>query len=173
MTRTILALISLAFLGCSGNNTSQNSNDSLFSKEREAEIRDSLKKVVDQGITQDLIDTVGLYKSPVKVLSAKLHKREYSNYRDISIKFKNVSNKTISGIKFSWYGVNAFNEPADMGNSVLEGFGGGFTDDELRPGKIHESNWGILSRDGKKVKIAWPHEVAFADGTAWKLPEKN
>lgn len=173
MTRTILALISLAFLGCSSNNTSENNNDSLISNEREAEIRDSLKQVVDKSITNSLIDTAGLSKSPVKVLSAKLNKREYSNYRDISIKFKNVSGKAISGIKFKWYGVNAFNEPADMGNSVLEGFGGGFTDDELRPGKIQESEWSILSRDGKKVKIAWPHEVAFADGTTWKLSGKN
>jgi hypothetical protein len=113
-------------------------------------------------------DTGGLYLAPVKVLTAKFVTKEYSSYKDISLRYKNINSKIISGIKFKWYGENAFNEPADMGG-LLEGWGGGFTDNALRPGSIDNGEWSILSRDGKKILIAYPYEVIFKDGTKWKL----
>lgn len=115
-------------------------------------------------------DTGGLFLAPVKVLSARFVEKEYSNYKDISLKYKNVSKKRISAIRFKWYGENAFNEPADMG-ALNEGWGGGFTDDILKPGATGYGTWGILSKDGKKVLIAYPYEVAFEDGTKWVLNE--
>ncbi|HUC79780.1 MAG TPA: hypothetical protein VMR70_02655 [Flavisolibacter sp.] len=115
-------------------------------------------------------DTGGLYLAPVKVLSAKFVTKEYSNYKDISLRYKNVSNKVITAIRFKWYGENAFNEPADMG-ALREGWGGGFTDDALRPGATDYGVWSILSRDGKKVLIAYPYEVFFKDGTKWELKQ--
>jgi len=113
-------------------------------------------------------DTAGLYLAPVKVLSAKFVSKEYSNYKDIALSYKNVSDKKISAIRFRWYGENAFNEPADM-DGLREGWGAGFTDDGLRPGATDYGTWGILSKDGKKVLIAYPYEVAFEDGTKWEL----
>ncbi|OLY93512.1 hypothetical protein [Cnuella takakiae] len=115
-------------------------------------------------------DTGGLYLAPVKVLSAKFVAREYSNYKDIALRFKNVSNKVVTAIRFKWYGENAFNEPADMGG-LLEGWGGGFTDDALRPGASDYGQWSILSKDGKKVLIAYPYEVVFKDGAKWELSQ--
>lgn len=118
----------------------------------------------------NLLDTAGVYKAPVKVIAARLVQREYSNYKDIRLTYKNVSNKTITAIRFSWYGLNSFNEPADMGSTLIRaGFGGGFTDGRLMPGKSNSGTWEILSKDGKKVVLAWPYEVAFEDGTKWKL----
>lgn len=38
----------------------------------------------------------------------------------------------LKGIKFRFYGKNAFREPADPG---IPGFGSGFKDETLRPGK--------------------------------------
>jgi len=114
-------------------------------------------------------DTAGLYLSPVKVLSAKFVSKEYSNYKDIRLSYKNVSRKKISAIRFKWYGENSFNEPADM-SGLSKGWGGGFSDDGLRPGATDYGTWNILSRDGKKVLIAYPYEVAFEDGTKWILP---
>ena len=114
-------------------------------------------------------DTGGLYLSPIKVLSARFVAREYSNYKDVSLRFKNVSNKRVSAIKFKWYGQNAFNEPADAGNSILKGWGAGFTDSELGIGSITYGTFEILSKDGKKILIAYPYEVAFTDGTKWEL----
>jgi hypothetical protein len=113
-------------------------------------------------------DTGGLYLAPIKVLSAKFVNKEYSNYKDVSLSFKNVTNKKISAIRFKWYGENSFNEPADMG-SLKEGWGAGFTDDALRAGASSNSTWEVLSRDGKKILIAYPYEVAFDDGTKWAL----
>ena len=45
-----------------------------------------------------------------------------------------LTGKTISAIRFSWNGLNAFGEPAEMAG-VTNGFGGGFTDNKLRPAK--------------------------------------
>jgi hypothetical protein len=86
------------------------------------------------------------------------------------LRFKNVSGKTVTGIRFKWYGENAFNEPADMGG-LQEGWGSGFTHNPLRPGGTDYGQWSILSRDGKKVLIAYPYEVVFKDGTKWELKE--
>ena len=115
-------------------------------------------------------DTGGLYLAPVKVFSAKFVTKEYSNYKDISLRYKNVSKKNVTAIRFKWYGENAFNEPADMGG-IIQGWGNGFTDDLLKPGANDYGEWSILSKDGKKVLIAYPYEVAFADGTKWILSQ--
>ncbi|RYE16315.1 MAG: hypothetical protein EOP45_17715 [Sphingobacteriaceae bacterium] len=128
-----------------------------------------VKKMTDSVISKAIFDTTGLYKSPVKILKANIVKEQYSSLRSVHLSYKNVSKKKINGIKFQWYGTTAFNEPADLGNSYVSGFGGGFTDDELRPGKIDGGTWNVLSRDAKSIKLAWPIEVSFADGSIWKL----
>jgi hypothetical protein len=101
-------------------------------------------------------------------LSARFVTKEYSNYKDIALRYRNVSNKVVTAVRFKWYGENAFNESADMG-TLREGWGAGFTDDAIRPGASDYGKWSILSRDGKKVLIAYPYEVVFKDGTKWEL----
>lgn len=113
-------------------------------------------------------DTGGLYLAPVKVLSAKFVEEEYSNYKNVRLSFKNTSNKKISAIRFKWYGENAFNEPADM-TGIVDGWGSGFIDDGLRAGSTDYATWNVYSKDGKKILIAYPYEVAFDDGTKWEL----
>jgi hypothetical protein len=115
-------------------------------------------------------DTGGLYLAAIKVVSAKFVTKEYSNYKDIALRYKNISDKVVTAIRFKWYGENAFNEPADIG-ALSEGWGGGFTDDALRPGATDYGQWSILSRDGKKVLIAYPYEVVFKDGSKWELQQ--
>lgn len=115
-----------------------------------------------------LFDTAGLSNAPVKVLSAKIVEKEYSNYKDIRLTFKNISDKKVSAIKFRWYGIDAFGEPADMG-SYNDGSGSGFTDEALGPKRSTSAVWSIASRNAKKVLAAWPFEVAFSDGTKWEL----
>ncbi len=114
-------------------------------------------------------DTAGLYLSPIKVISARFVEKEYSNYKDVSLRYKNVSNKKVSAIRFKWYGENAFNEPADLGSLYRNGWGGGFDDEGLSVGRTTSSVWNVLSKDGRKILIAYPYEVAFADGTKWEL----
>lgn len=128
------------------------------------------EKVVEKS---ELFDTTGLHLSPVKILKAGLIEREYSNYRDISMTYKNVSKKKITGIRFKWFGINAFGEAAAMGDDFFKGMGGGFDDDLLLPGRTKTGSWAILSKDGKKVTMAWPYEVVFLDGSKWKIGEPD
>lgn len=164
----------LAFTSCDQANQKtelqkQMELDSFSRKAYGESADDHVKRMVNESIAKAMFDTVGLYKAPVKVLKAKVVKQEYSSYRSVYLKYKNVSGKRVTGIKFNWYGTNAFNEPADLGNSLSSGFGGGFTDDGLRAGATDDGTWSVLSRDAKKIKLAWPIEVSFSDGTNWKL----
>jgi len=115
-----------------------------------------------------MFDTVGVGSGPVVVTSSAFVEKQYSNFKDMHLKYKNVSGKKIDAIRFRWYGENAFGEPADMGTSPERGFGGGFTDSPLLPGKTGSGTWGILSRDGKRIIAAWAYEVVFSDGSKWK-----
>lgn len=156
------------FTGCN-----QSTNDSKVS---EIELKAKAEANVDsrvKEITRNLLfDTVGEANAPLKIISAQLFRQKYSNYKDIRLKIKNMSSKRISAARFKWYGENAFGEPADMGGiSIMkgsEGFGGGFTETEIGPGKSTTLEWGIYSKDGKKVIKAWATEVVFNDGTKWK-----
>lgn len=177
--KALLIIGLMLMFGC--NNANKTQSDEITQAERDSfsiskygkpaaeHIQDQVDSIMKATTNNALFDTAGLYRAPVKVLNSKLFKKEYSNYRDIRLTYKNVSNKTIIGIKFRWKGVDAFGDPADMGSYTSDGFGGGFTDDPLRGGRTETSEWGILSKDGKKVILAWPIEVAFEDGSKWKL----
>lgn len=141
--------------------------------EQEQRFIDSYKvaklEEVNKEIEPTLFDTIGVSTAPIKIISSKLFTKEYSNYRDISVTYKNVSEKKIKAIRIKWYGVNAFDEPAEMGESGLyQGFGGGFNDEGLSPNKTKTTTWEISSKDGKRIVLVWPYEVAFEDGTKWQ-----
>jgi hypothetical protein len=145
---------------------SQETSD-LEIKIRAKRITDSLISSVTKSA---LFDTAGLHTSPVKVIKSYLYQEEYSNYKNISLTYKNNSRRKIEAIKFRWYGEDAFGEPADMGSyGITEGFGGGFTDDALDVGKVRTSSWEILSSRAKKIILAWPIEVIFSDGIKWDI----
>lgn len=168
-----ILIVSLFLILYSCNNSSNkyiaSQSDSLDGKSK-SEWVDSAVQSLKKNV---LFDTVGLWSAPVKVLKSRLVKREYSNYKDISITYKNMSNKDISAIRFKWYGENAFGDPADMGSAGLQqGFGGGFDDDGLGAGETTTSQWSILSNNAKRVVLAWPCEIVFEDGTKWKSSNK-
>lgn len=161
-----LAILMFYVFGC---NTGAQSGSHGLTLADTMEVARRTDSATQEVIKSALFDTVGISQAPVKVLSAKLVEREYSNSKDIRLAWKNVSGKDVAAIRFKWYGLNAFGEPADMGNtSILAGFGSGFVDRSLKPGKSDSGNWSIMSKDGKKIVLAWPYEVAFEDGTKWK-----
>jgi hypothetical protein len=168
----LLCILAFAAISCHHNST-QNETEALLSETDRfidsiniARQADSMTKAV---IRNAFFDTAGIAQAPVKVLSAKLVTQEYSNSKDIRLVWKNVSGNKIAAIRFKWYGLNAFGEPADMGGSgVIKGIGGGLADRSLSPGKTDSGEWSIMSNDGKKIILAWPYEVAFEDGTKWK-----
>lgn len=170
--RTIF--ISLLFLvGCS---RQKETKVEITKQSKEDSIQLLADKVADSAVMAMEIenDYKGSFKdekltkeSPIEILSAEFIKRSYSNYKDVRIKYKNVSDKKIEAIRFEWYGENAFGEPADMGSR--DGKGQGFTDDPINPGKLDSGVWSVLSSDGKKVIGARAYEVMFTDGTKWNL----
>ncbi len=122
-----------------------------------------------ESIEKESKDSTKMKNSPIQVLNSRLVTKEYSNYKDIELKYKNVSDKTVTAIRFEWYGKNAFGEPADMGDYGNTGRGGGFTDETLKPNKTGYGTWDISSQDGKTITMARAYEVVFSDGTKWKL----
>lgn len=132
-------------------------------------VGDKMEREINKKV---FFDTVGVSDAPVKIIKTRLYKGEYSNYKDISITFKNVSNKTIEGIRFSWYGETVFGDPADMGSLYSDGFGGGFTEKKIKPGLALTLNWDINSRNAKTA-ISWPVEVVFTDKSSWKSKSIN
>jgi len=161
---TILILFTLA---------SCNSGNKPTSETNKTNSSDTVMTVMDitdnAGLDKSLFDTAGLYLAPIKVLKSTLVKKEYSNYKNISLTYKNVTSKNILGIRFRWYGLTVFDKPADMGSGLLAGYGSGMDDEKLKAGKTVTNQWGITSGDAKKIVLAWPFEVVFEDGTKWAL----
>lgn len=168
MKKQIFIPALLAIIACQqGKKTNEtdkllSETDHLIDSINIAKKADSLTKRI---ISNALFDTSGISTAPVKVLSAKVIKEDYS--REIRLTWKNISNKKISAVKFKWYGLDAFNNPANMG-SGFEGLGGGFTDDPIGAGQSDYGSWSTISGNVKKILCAWPCEVAFTDGTFWK-----
>ena len=138
----------------------------------QGEAEQRTKEILEKSSKEFYTDTTGMGSSPVIVYKSKLVEKEYTNYKDIKLYYKNISKKNISAIRFEWYGENAFNEPADMGSYSVLGVGGGFTDDVLRVGASSSGVWEISSKDGKKIISARAYEVVFNDGSKWQLRKK-
>lgn len=164
-----LILITMLAVSCNSSPTSTKKVKKVIEEAQNQITEDSIMKDSYKRATNDLLfDTSNLSTAPVKILKSRLVKEDYSGYRNIELTYKNISDKNISGIKFRWYGLDAFGDPADMGNYEFKGFGGGETDDGLRPGRIDNNTWDILSESAKKIIKAWPVEVVFADGSKWE-----
>src|SRR5262245_19614996 len=136
-----IRLFSMIFLfaACNNMSTSSTTRLSLSDSLDIARKSDSMAQAIIKNV---LFDTIGVSTAPVRVISAKLVTREYSNYKDIWLSWKNVGSKKIAAIRFRWYGTNAFGEPVDMGTpSIHEGFGGGFSDRTLSPGRTDDGTW--------------------------------
>ena len=125
--RLILAFL-IIFISCNSIEIKKTPIEDSLGGRTEAEIKDSLRGVIDKEVNEKVygVDSASIQNSPVKILSAKPIEKEYSNYKDIRLTWKNVSNKKISAIKFRWKGINAFGEDADM-DIGSGGYGSGFS----------------------------------------------
>lgn len=160
----VVSVLYLASCGQPEKTALQKNQELLDSLETEREVQ----KQTDEFMTSLNWDTVGVSNCGIIVTDADFIQEEYSNYKSVRLRYKNVSGKKIKAIKFNWHGVDAFGEPADCGSYTELGFGGGFDDDPLSVGRSTTSVWSVLSRDGDKITKAWPTEIAFEDGTKWK-----
>lgn len=165
-SKIFLIIVALSIYSCKEKTESEKLTEEIFKQK----YIDSLSNEIQQDAYSD---STGMHTSPVVVVASKIVDKEYSNYRDIYIKFKNISDKTIEGIKFEWYGVDAFGDPADMGNYMLEGWGSGLYDKILKPNKTVSGSYNIMSSDAKKIKMVRAYEVVFEDGSYWKLEDQK
>lgn len=124
---------------------------------------------------RDHFDTTHISESPIEILSIDTSHTNiiFSDIKDddvLIIHFKNISNKTIEGVKMRWYCEDAFRDPCFLSPSYGIGFeiGEGQSDDHILPGKTGKVKWvGFFSK--MNVVKAWPYQVAFSDGSTWSV----
>lgn len=143
-------------------------SETFIDSVRTARQVDSMVKETINSVYRNVADSSGSWRSPVQVMKAVMVKNEYTSTRSVRLSYKNVSEKKVAAIKFRWYGVDAFGEPADMGDS-FEGLGSGLDNDGLNVGAKKTGTWNVYSSRGRKVTSACAIEVAFDDGSVWKL----
>lgn len=169
--KTLFFFLLIIFIGCNTDVKVETKDTDSLDGKTVREWKDSLMGKMTKEANEDIFrkDTAAARNAPIKILSAKMIKAsEYSNYKSVYLTYKNVTSKTIVAVKFKWYGIDAFGDPADMGSYGSDGFGGGFSEDRLRPGGSDSGQWDILSSRGKKILAAWPYEVVFSDDTKWE-----
>nr|WP_294787026.1 hypothetical protein [uncultured Flavobacterium sp.] len=109
--------------------------------------------------------------SPIKIIKATLHKSQYSNHKDIRVTFKNSGTKSIKAIKFEWFCINSFEEPANGRYFYGEGR---FTENSvylLKPNQEKTEFWEDFSTDADKITEIRAYYIVFTDGTKWELDE--
>lgn len=153
MSKQLLFAAALLITGCADNQMNQAEIDKY--------------KNLDSVVQNTLFDTVGVSAAPVRLLHAELVPASGSNKTNLAVSWSNTGIKPVSAVRFHWYGLNAFGEPAEMGGNVAAGFGSGYVDRKLAPGAKDSDTWPINSRDAKKVVMVWPYEIVFEDGSKW------
>jgi hypothetical protein len=109
-------------------------------------------------------DTSNLSTSPVEIISFQPVEGERG--KNISITYKNISTNPIAAIKFTWYGLDAFGDGADVGAD--KGYGSGITEETVNPGETKTIVFSVESKRLKRLVNIWPYEVAFEDGAQWR-----
>jgi hypothetical protein len=116
-----------------------------------------------------LIDTVGLYKSPIKLISFKIIHQKKSNV--LRVFYKNTANKSLCAAGFKFLITDSHNKPAKPGNTVSINFNGCGVYEEI---KAREStHFDFTNFEFNKVLMVWPVEVEFMDGKRWALKKSN
>lgn len=120
---------------------------------------------------QEESDTIVSKKSPIKIISCRIQKSQYSEHKDIHITYKNVSGKTIQAIKFEWNCRNAFDKPSNGKYFFEKGRSEGNCTKPLKPGASNSKVWEDFSTDAVSITSSRAYYVVFTDGKKWKLQE--
>ncbi|MCD0471291.1 hypothetical protein [Flavobacterium sp. JAS] len=167
MKKTLLVFIILVSLSC----TKKKSTTQIVIpvKIEHQQITQNNTLTITDSIKKTFLDTLNIKKSPVKIISAKLSKTQYSDHKDIKLLYKNVSNKNIKAIRFEWYCENGFEKPASGRSFFIKGKAEGYTDDLLKPHQSRSQIWEDFSTDANTIISARAYYVVFSDGTKWNL----
>lgn len=130
------------------------------------------KKISEtDSIKQSFLDTLNIKESPIKIISYRLLRNQYSDHKDIKLTYKNVSKKRIGAIRFEWYCENSFNKPASGKFFFVKGKAEGESNIILKPGKTGTKIWEDFSTDAQTIISVRANFVAFSDGTDWNLKQ--
>lgn len=170
MKKIILTFIIPILISCTNKKSNatkpilqDNTNGKITEEKNEKEIIDSVK--------HNFLDTQKTKNSPVKIISAKLLKNQYSDHKDIQLTYKNTTRKNIKAIKFEWYCENVFDKPASGQFFFVKGISRGHTDILLEPRKTTSKTWEDFSTDAHAIIAARAYLVVFTDGTQWELKQ--
>jgi len=170
--KKILLFITITLLSCTNKKSNKTEpiipDNSLIKnteEKKEKEIIDSVK--------HNFLDVQKTKNSPVKILSAKLLKNQYSDHKDIQLTYKNITQKNIKAIKFEWYCENVFDKPASGQFFFVKGITRGHTDILLKSRKVESKIWEDFSTDAYTIIAARAYYVVFADGTKWELKQET
>ncbi|MEP6803227.1 MAG: hypothetical protein ABI892_01800 [Flavobacterium sp.] len=170
MKKNFLLLMILILTSC----TSKSNKDILKNTHKEEyNIEENTKKKDEKGIRdsikENFAETSKIKNSPVKIISSKLYKNQYSDHKDIKLTYKNLTKKDIKAIKFEWYCENVFDEPSNGQYFYVKGVANGHTDILLKSGKTDSKIWEDFSTDAYQIIAARAYFVIFTDGTKWLL----
>ncbi|MEN2486918.1 hypothetical protein AAYQ05_03875 [Flavobacterium sp. B11] len=160
----LLFTASLLFLKCNKPMPSKNNQEHFKSNKNFPNSATSAKPKDTFAIKSNQI-------SPIKITKATLLNNDYSQHKDISITFKNLGKKNIKAIKFEWFCINSFDEPANGKYFYGEGR---FTENSTYLLKANQSRtefWEDFSTDANKIIKIRAYYIVFTDGTKWKLNE--
>ena len=116
-------------------------------------------------------DTVFSKESPIKIISCRLQKNQYSDHMDFHIRYKNVSGKTIQAIRFEWNCKNAFDKPSSGKLFFEKGRSEGYCTRTLKPGASNYKVWEDFSTDASSITFSRAYYVVFTDGKKWKFKD--
>ena len=169
MKKILLLVFSSSFLFSKCNQTKQEKKIYIKSEKKSTEDQDNLYKTDTISIKNSTANKSHLEKSPIKIIKATLLNNNYSHHKDIKVIYKNSSKKAIKAIKFEWFCINAFEEPASGNYFYGEGKFKGKTTDLIKPGEIKTEIWEDFSTDADKIIKIRAYYVVFNNGTKWQL----
>ena len=105
---------------------------------------------------------------------SRISENQYSDHKDIRFTYKNLGKKSIKAIKFEWYCVNSFEEPAANGRNFYAE--GRFTLNVvalIKSGHSKTEYWEDFSTDADKVVKIRAYYIVYTDGSKWRTSEED
>ena len=158
MKRTIFLVSTIAIFGCSNQSNHQSFIDSL-KKSQEVD------SIVKNETVKAELNKVKLSSTtcPLKITKCYVTIDRFGQ-QDINIDVKNVSGKTIDGIKFRWVLFNNFGDQVpDLETGVSQKI--------LKNNKTDYYIWDIYASTATKGQ-AYVNTIHYTDGSKWELPKK-
>lgn len=170
MKKIIVTFIVIILLSC----TNKKSNKTTPIIQDDNHIKNTTeineKEIIDS-VKHNFLNTQKSKNSPVKIISFKLLKNQYSDHKDIQLTYKNTTRKNIKAIKLEWYCENVFDKPASGQFFFVKGISRGHTDIILKSQKTTSKIWEDFSTDAHTIIAARAYFVVYTDGTQWELKQ--